>query len=112
MKIKVFYPNEKGNIEITKEKLESLLKEAYSEGYRDGKNSNGYYYCNTTPYISTCTDNTISCAGDVAYLNSTTTAEKCDKASTIDSYANTNAAITAGIPEAKVADICLEYIGE
>ena len=117
MKIKVFYPNEKGNIEITKEKLESILNEAYSEGYRDGKNSNSYYYCsgglgvNTTPYITTCTDNAVSSAtADIAYLNSTTTAVNCEKTATIDCYANT--AAIADIPEGKIADICLEYVGE
>lgn len=49
MKVKVFYPNEKGNIELTKEKLEALLTEAYNEGYADGNRthywSNGYAYC-------------------------------------------------------------------
>lgn len=58
MKIKVFYPNEKGHIELTKEKLEDLLNEAYNEGYRDGKNSNYYCYGGnlsiTTPYVSSC----------------------------------------------------------
>lgn len=112
MKIKVFYPNEKGNIEITKEKLESILNEAYNEGYRDGKNSNGYYYYNTIPCITTCTDNTISSTGDVAYLNSTTPSINCNEVSTIDCYVNTNAAIATDIPEDKVVDICLEYVGE
>ena len=49
MKIKVFYPNSEGKIELSKEKLEALLNEAYNEGYRDGKNSNYYY----SPYLST-----------------------------------------------------------
>ena len=108
MKIKVFYPNEKGNIEITKEKLESILNETYNEGYRDGKNSNGYYYYNTTPYIS-CKDNTISSVGDIAYLNSTIPSINCNEVSTIDCYAN--AAIATDIPEDKVVDIRLECVG-
>lgn len=35
MKIKVLVPNNNGKFEFTKEELESLLKEAYDEGYRD-----------------------------------------------------------------------------
>jgi hypothetical protein len=77
MKIKVFYPNEKGHIELTKEKLEGLLNEAYNEGYRDGRNNNGYYcgYVSSTP------------SPDITYsLNTTpslsvnTTEMLCDKA--------------------------------
>lgn len=117
MKIKVFYPNEKGNIEITKEKLESLLNEAYGEGYRDGKNSNGYYYCSsglgvsTTPYITTCTDNAVSnCTADIAYLNSTTPSIDRNEVSTIDCYINTNDGITADILEGKPKNaIMVEY---
>ena len=122
MKIKVFYPNEKGNIELTKEKLEAILTEAYNEGYRDGKNCNGYYYgVTTTPYISS------KCDSDIAYLSSTTaslSAEKaCSKAvsataidcknsaiSTIDCYINTNDTITADILEGKAKNaIMVEY---
>lgn len=119
MKIKVFYPNEKGNIEITKEKLESILNEAYSEGYRDGKNSNSYYYCSsplgisTTPYITTCTDNAVSSAtADTAYLNSTTPSINYNEVSTIDCYVNTNDKAIADISEDKTIDIALEYVGE
>lgn len=64
MKIKVFYPNAKGNIELTKEKLEAILTEAYNEGYNDGKYyyNNGFYYNTlTTPYITTCTGSVSSC---------------------------------------------------
>ena len=35
MKIKIFVPNDNGKFEFTKEELESLIKEAYDEGYRD-----------------------------------------------------------------------------
>ena len=37
MKIKIFVPNDNGKFEFTKEELESLLKEAYDEGYRDNQ---------------------------------------------------------------------------
>lgn len=36
MKIKIMYPNNKGKIELTKEELEKLLNESYSEEYSDG----------------------------------------------------------------------------
>ena len=66
--IKIFYPNSVGKIELTKEDLEKLLKEAYNEGYDRGRNYHNYAY---TPYyttltsscddvISICYDNTIS----------------------------------------------------
>ena len=122
MKIKVFYPNEKGYIELTKEKLEGLLNEAYNEGYRDGRNNNGYYYGITnTPYVSSAH------SPDITYSLTTTpsvsintTEMLCDKAassaidccgkvtsttndciytdakiSTIDCYVNTNDKVTA-----------------
>ena len=132
MKIKVFYPNEKGNVELTKEKLEGLLNEAYNEGYRDGKNYNGYYYgVTTTPYVSSTR------GSDIAYLSSTTpsisvsgttasaaidcrdsvsvidccaNANADAKISTIDCYINTNDTITADILEGKVKNaIMVEY---
>ena len=98
MKIKVFYPNEKGNIELTKEKLEGLLNEAYNEGYRDGKNNNGYYYgISTTPYVSSiCIDgvygstaDSISDSATNAFSNATkdlvsTDTSQLGKVSTID----------------------------
>ena len=90
MKIKVFYPNEKGNIELTKEKLEGLLNEAYNEGYRDGKNNNGYYYgISTTPYVSSiCMDGVYGSATN-AFSNATkdlvsTDTSQLGKVSTID----------------------------
>lgn len=66
--IKIFYPNSVGKIELTKEDLEKLLKEAYNEGYDRGRNYHSYTY---TPYYATltgscdnainiCYDNTIS----------------------------------------------------
>lgn len=110
MKIKVFYPNEKGNVELTKEKLEAILTEAYNEGYHDGRYSGGYYYgITTTPYVSS------NCSSDIAYLSSTTaslSAEKaCSKAvSAIDCCINTNDTITADILEGKAKNaIMVEY---
>lgn len=32
MKVKIFYPNEEGKIEFTKEELEKLIDEVYEEG--------------------------------------------------------------------------------
>jgi hypothetical protein len=66
--IKIFYPNSVGKIELTKEDLEKLLKEAYNEGYDRGRNYHSYVY---TPYytalagscsnaLDICYDNTIS----------------------------------------------------
>lgn len=111
MKIKVFYPNEKGHIELTKEKLEGLLNEAYNEGYRDGRNNNGYYCgITTTPYVSSISDS------NIAYLSSTTPSlsasrtavssvidDCCDKAvSAINCRVDTNNGITADILEGKI----------
>lgn len=98
MKIKVFYPNEKGNIEITKEKLESILNEAYNEGYRDGIYNNGYYYCNTTP-LTSYTDVLYNSTKDLVSTN-------IEKVSTIDCDINTDAKILED--EAKNA-IVVEY---
>ena len=64
MKIKVFYPDRDGRISLTKEELENLLDEVYSEGYHDGKQtrptpitwtSPSWPYGNTTttPYYTT-----------------------------------------------------------
>jgi hypothetical protein len=104
MKIKVFYPNEKGHIELTKEKLEDLLNEAYNEGYRDGSNNNGYYCgITTTPYVSSISK------PNIAYLSSTTpslgTVDKAassaiscrDSVSAIDCCVNTDAAASSAI---------------
>lgn len=80
MKIKIMYPNSRGKIELTKEELEKLLNESYSEGYCNGSSRYWYStsltpstspqpyittYCNNSSNDSTCTnkaaiDNTIS----------------------------------------------------
>lgn len=52
MKIKIFCPNTNGKLEFTKEELESILNEAYQDGYRDGQNR---YWTYTYPNISLTT---------------------------------------------------------
>lgn len=80
MKIKIMYPNDRGRIELTKDELEKLLNESYSEGYSDG--CSRYYSISTPsyPYITYCngsSDNslsaekaTVSCDGTVTYATS------------------------------------------
>ena len=103
MKIKVFYPNAKGNIELTKEKLEAILTEAYNEGYNDGRyHNNGFYYntlTTTTPYITTCANSASSSDTDVALV----TTKGYNETATIDCALNTL--------EAKSIDgIRIEYV--
>ena len=50
MKIKVFYPNNKGEIVFTKDELEKLLDEVYDAGYSDGRSR---YWTWTSPSITT-----------------------------------------------------------
>jgi hypothetical protein len=102
MKIKVFYPNEKGNIEITKEKLESLLNEAYVEGYRDGKNDNNHFYYRNGDY-------SISTTPYVTYANASPLLQS-DKALATDCCINANDTVKADVlkNEAKSA-ITVEY---
>ena len=82
MKIKIMYPNDRGRIELTKEELEKLLNESYSEGYSDG--CSRYYSISTPsyPYITYCngsSDNSLSadkvtvkcdCDGAITYATS------------------------------------------
>lgn len=56
MKVKIFYPNQNGNIELTKTQLEQLLEEAYDEGYRNGQLLPSWSI-STTPSV-TLNDNT------------------------------------------------------
>lgn len=64
MKIKIMYPNNKGKIELTKEELEKLLNESYSEGYSDGCHKS--YYTISTPsypyitYNGSCTSSDLN----------------------------------------------------
>lgn len=52
MKVKVFYPNSKGEIVFTKDELEKLLDEVYDAGYQDGRSR---YWTWTSPYYYTTT---------------------------------------------------------
>lgn len=104
MKIKVFYPNAKGNIELTKEKLEAILTEAYNEGYNDGRyHNNGFYYNNltsTTPYITTCASSVSSSDTDVAW----TTTKGYNEVATID------CALSNALEAESVDGIKVEYV--
>lgn len=105
MKIKVFYPNAKGNIELTKEKLEAILTEAYNEGYNDGRyHNNGYYYSGlTTPYITTCTDSVsgCNCSSDVDILCA---------AKEYNENATTDCALTSALQTETIDGIKVEYV--
>lgn len=63
MKVKVFYPNSKGEIVFTKDELEKLLDEVYDAGYQDGRSR---YWTWTSPsittpyYYTTCSNGTIT----------------------------------------------------
>ena len=50
MKIKILTPNANGNFEFTKAELEKLLKEAYDDGYSDGRSYISSNSQLTTPY--------------------------------------------------------------
>ena len=74
--IKIFYPNSVGKIELTKEDLEKLLKEAYNEGYDRGRNYCSYTY---TPYytLTGSCDNTINvCYNDA--ISNKVSSTNCD----------------------------------
>jgi hypothetical protein len=82
MKIKIMYPNDRGRIELTKDELEKLLNESYSEGYSDG--CSRYYSISTPsyPYITYCNGSSVDglsadkaigkcdCDGTVTYASS------------------------------------------
>jgi hypothetical protein len=62
MKVKVFYPNSKGEIVFTKEELEKLLDEVYDAGYSDGRSRYWTWTSPsiTSPYYTTCSNRTIT----------------------------------------------------
>lgn len=62
MRIKIIYPNSKGKIELTKEELEKLLNESYSEGYSDGCNRYSSISIPSYPYITYCNSNSADSA--------------------------------------------------
>lgn len=104
MKIKVFYPNAKGNIELTKEKLEAILTEAYNEGYNDGRyHNNGFYYNTltaTTPYITSCASSASNSDTDVAWI----TTKGYNEVATID------CALANALEAESVDGIKIEYV--
>lgn len=55
MKVKVFYPNSKGEITFTKDELEKLLDEVYDAGYQDGRSKSWTW---TSPWYYTTTNGT------------------------------------------------------
>lgn len=68
MRIKIFTPNEKGKIELTKEELENILNESYRQGWNDKP----YYYdryCYSYPIL---TGNTADTAYAYTINNSST----------------------------------------
>lgn len=81
MKIKIMYPNNKGKIELTKEELEKLLNESYSEGYSDGCYKS--YYSISTPSYPRITydynDLNISLTASTANPSNTAILNNCVK---------------------------------
>lgn len=68
MKPQIIYIKEDGNLKITQEKLDELLREAYNQGYEDGKQSLTYDYNVYRPWWK-----------DVYYTNSPTiTCKTCN----------------------------------
>ena len=104
--IKIFYPNSVGKIELTKEDLEKLLKEAYNEGYDKGRYyQNTYYspyYCATTltGSANNCVSGRISsidCGVDSALTS-------------INSLASTDLVISAADKDAHEINNCSDEI--
>lgn len=74
IKIRVFSPNERGKIEFTKEELQKLLNEVYSEGKMDSYTISYGSNITTTPYsYPTITANNSSTSIDKNNLTSITT---------------------------------------
>lgn len=72
MKIKILTPNELGKFEFTKEELEKLLKEAYDDGYYDGRSYTSSTPSLTTPYWPSVT----YCNGSDSALSSSKVAKE------------------------------------
>lgn len=68
MRIKIFTPNEKGKIELTKEELENILNESYRQGWNDKP----YYYDRYWYNSPTLTGNTADTAYAYTINNSST----------------------------------------
>lgn len=84
MKVKVFYPNSKGEITFTKDELEKLLDEVYDAGYQDGKKSSWTW---TSPYTWTTTTGT-------PYNGSITTATSSASGSPLEIHYGADARIS------------------
>lgn len=91
MKIKIMYPNDRGSIELTKEELEKLLNESYSEGYSDGCRSCYTISTPSYPYITYCNG---SSTADKAILSADKLTVSCDgSVSTYAASASEDAAL-------------------
>lgn len=85
MKIKIFYPNRDGNIEFSKKDLETLLEEAYDEGYRDGKASNVWTTWTTSTPSITLGSNQITTGDSPKWNSYTISSDATNTVSTKDS---------------------------
>jgi hypothetical protein len=110
MKIKIMYPNNKGKIELTKEELEKLLNESYSEGYSDGCYKS-YYSISTQSYPRITYDyndlniSSISSAtnsSDISILNNCV---KADDSLTTNKIEETEICNVAGIGVMKTNEV-------
>ena len=114
MKIKIMYPNNKGKIELTKEELEKLLNESYSEGYSDGCKSYRSISIPSYPYITydvNCTSNdsyvsTLTASttnpSNISILNNCV---KADDSLTINKIEETEICNVAGIGVMKTNEV-------
>lgn len=114
MKIKIMYPNNKGKIELTKEELEKLLNESYSEGYSDGCKSYRSISIPSYPYITydvNCTSNdlyTSTLTASTANLSNTAILNNCvktDDSLTINKIEETEICNVAGIGVMKTNEV-------
>lgn len=110
MKIKIMYPNNKGKIELTKEELEKLLNESYSEGYSDGCHKS--YYTISTPSHPHITydsnDLNISLTASTSNLSNTAILNNCvktDDSLTINKIEETEICNVAGIGVMKINEV-------
>lgn len=57
MSVRVFYPNEDGNIVFTQEDLKRLVEDIYEEGYKDGSKRDPTYIPYHEPAITNYLNN-------------------------------------------------------
>ena len=68
MKVKIITVNKEGKLQITKDELQSLLNEAYWEGYSAGKDAMtipSLTYPSYTPFVWNSDHTTITCSNAV-----------------------------------------------